>query len=119
MKRGFGKKLIEEYFTKIDLTYILDTSGAYIPGHGTPTVILFGRSRKPLGDIVRAVFGIKGEPSTPTDPSQGLVWRSIVNHIDKTNCMDEYTSTAELPRSTFTNHPWSIGGEASQILSAQ
>ena len=43
MKREFGKKLIEEFFPKVDLTHVIDTSGAYIPGHGTPTVILFGR----------------------------------------------------------------------------
>ena len=64
MKRDFGKKLIENFFPKIDLTHIIDTSGAYIPGHGTPTVILFGRNRNPSGDAVRAVLGIKGEPKT-------------------------------------------------------
>src|SRR5262249_36212990 len=42
MKREFGKKLIEEFFPHIDLTHVIDTSGAYIPGHGIPTVILFG-----------------------------------------------------------------------------
>ena len=45
MKREFGKKLIQEFFPKVDLTHVIDTSGAYIPGHGTPTVILFGRNR--------------------------------------------------------------------------
>ena len=49
MKREFGKKLIEEFFPRIDLTHVIDTSGAYIPGHGTPTVIcsfaIGGRSR--------------------------------------------------------------------------
>ena len=48
MKREFGKKLIEEFLPKIDLTHVIDTSGAYIPGHGTPTVILLGRNRKPI-----------------------------------------------------------------------
>ena len=47
MKREFGKKLIEEFFQKVDLTHVIDTSGAYIPGHGTPTVILIGRRRLP------------------------------------------------------------------------
>jgi len=110
MKREFGKKLIEEFFPKIDLTHVLDTSGAYIPGHGTPTAILFGRSRKPVGDTVRAVLGIKGEPSTPEDASQGVVWQSIVNHIDKADAQDKYTSTADAPRASFNSHPWSIGG---------
>ena len=47
MKREFGKKLIEQFFKGVDLTHVIDTSGAYIPGHGTPTVILFGRRRQP------------------------------------------------------------------------
>ena len=46
MKREFGKKLIEEDLPRLDLTHVIDTSGAYIPGHGTPTVILFGRNAR-------------------------------------------------------------------------
>ena len=61
MKREFGKKLIEEFFPRIDLTHVIDTSGAYIPGHGTPTVILFGRHRRPVKHEVRAVLGIRGD----------------------------------------------------------
>ncbi|MFN4979516.1 MAG: BREX-2 system adenine-specific DNA-methyltransferase PglX, partial [Pseudanabaena sp.] len=38
MKREFGKRLIEDFFPRVDLTHVIDTSGAYIPGHGTPTV---------------------------------------------------------------------------------
>lgn len=110
MKREFGKKLIEEFFPKIDLTHVIDTSGAYIPGHGTPTVILLGRNRRPVGETVRAVLGIKGEPATPNDASKGLVWQSIVKQIDIAGAQDEFTSTADVPREAFSNHPWSIGG---------
>jgi hypothetical protein len=110
MKREFGKKLIEDFFGNIDLTHVIDTSGAYIPGHGTPTVILFGRNRKPVEETVRAVLGIKGEPSTPDDPAQGLVWQSIVQHVDHMEAQDEFTSTTNAPRAMFTSHPWSIGG---------
>jgi hypothetical protein len=119
MKREFGKKLIEEFFPKIDLTHVIDTSGAYIPGHGTPTAILFGRSRKPVGETVRAVLGIQGEPSTPEDASQGFVWKSIVKQIDTANAQDEYTSTADVPRSSFNSHPWSIGGGGAAELKEQ
>src|SRR5690606_8607846 len=83
MKREFGKKLIEDWLPRQDLTHVIHTSGAYIPGHGTPTVILFGRNRAPVADTVRAVLGIRGEPSTPSDPAQGLVWRSIVDLSDR------------------------------------
>ena len=110
MKREFGKKLIEEFLPRIDLTHVIDTSGAYIPGHGTPTVILFGRHRAPVGHEVRAVLGIRGEPSTPDDPAQGQVWRSIVEHLDNGGSQNEFVSVTNVPRQTFAKHPWSIGG---------
>ena len=62
MKREFGSKLIEVFLPRVDLTHVIDTAGAYIPGHGTPTVILLGRDRRPVSDTVRTVMGIKGEP---------------------------------------------------------
>jgi hypothetical protein len=117
MKREFGKKLIEEFFPSVCLTHVIDTSGAYIPGHGTPTVILFGRSRPPVGDTVRAVLGINGEPNAPSDPSRGLVWTSILNHIDVSDGLDSFTSSADVARATIDKHPWSIaGGGASDLM---
>lgn len=110
MKREFGKKLIEEFLPSIDLTHVIDTSGAYIPGHGTPTVILFGRDRAPVGNMMRTVMGIKGEPSTPTEPAQGLVWQAIVSQVDVAGSESAYVSVADMPRTTFSRHPWSIGG---------
>ena len=59
---------------------------------------------------MRAVLGIKGEPSTPDDASQGMVWQSIVQQIDRAGTQDEFTSTADVSRATFNTHPWSIGG---------
>lgn len=44
MKREFGRKLIEQFLANLDLSLVVDTSGAYIPGHGTPTVLLFGHN---------------------------------------------------------------------------
>lgn len=110
MKREFGKKLIEEFLPSVDLTHVIDTSGAYIPGHGTPTVILFGRDRSPVGDTIRTVMGIKGEPSTPENPAQGLVWRAIVEQIDAADSESAFISVADTPRGVFAKHPWSIGG---------
>lgn len=110
MKREFGSKLIELVLPQLDLTHVIDTSGAYIPGHGTPTVILFGRHRTPVGKNVRTVMGIKGEPSTPSDPAHGIVWRSINEQIDKAGSESDFVSVADTPRVTFSKHPWSIGG---------
>ena len=48
MKREFGTKLIEDFLAHQDLRLVADTSGAYIPGHGTPTVIIVGRNQRPV-----------------------------------------------------------------------
>lgn len=110
MKREFGTKLIEQVLPRLDLTHVIDTSGAYIPGHGTPTVILFGRHRPPVNDTVRTVMGIKGEPSTPDDPAHGLVWSAILRQVDRAGSESEFVSVGDTPRATFAKHPWSIGG---------
>ena len=110
MKREFGKKLVEVFFPRVDLTHVIDTAGAYIPGHGTPTAILIGRERAPEAGIVRAVMGIKGEPDTPEDPALGVVWQAIVNQIDVRDSVSEWVSVSDVSREAFTSHPWSMGG---------
>ena len=91
-KREWGKPLIEQVLAKHDLRFVTDTSGAFIPGHGTPTCILGARGfaaptevhpwaskrGRPAGTpTVCMVQGKRGEPSTPADPSQGKVWQAI------------------------------------------
>ena len=119
MKREFGSKLIEHVLPRLDLTHVVDTSGAYIPGHGTPTVILFGRHRAPVGDAVRTVMGIKAEPSTSIEPAQGLVWLAILAQIDQVGSESDFVSVADTLRSTFSKHPWSIGGGGAADLKEQ
>jgi hypothetical protein len=119
MKRVFGKKLIEEFFPTIDLTHVIDTSGAYIPGHGTPTVILFGRNRRPVASTIRTVMGIRGEQSTPDDPAQGQVWSAIAKQIDHPGSRSAFVSVADSPRENFQRHPRSIGGGGAAELKEQ
>ena len=77
MKRSFGKKLIEEYLPKWDMTHMIDMSGVYLPGHGTPTAILFARNRRPVYSKLRVVRGIRGEATEPADPANAPVWIEI------------------------------------------
>lgn len=115
-KREFGKKLIEEYLANRDLTHVIDTSGAYIPGHGTPTVILFGRNRRHSNQAVRAVLSIRGEPGPPEDPANGKVWSSIVENVDRPGTETDWVGVADLARETIGKHPWSLqGGGASDL----
>lgn len=124
MKREFGRKLIEHIFAghdlsnPVDLTAVIDTAGAHIPGHGTPTVIIFGRRRRPVGELVRAVLGFRGEPGQPVNPSKGLVWTEIAEHIDESGYEGFYVTVTDLDRETLNSHPWSLGGGGLNELKA-
>jgi hypothetical protein len=110
MKREFGKKLIEEFLSKRKLVEVIDTSGAYIPGHGTPTVILIGRNEDGRNGAVRAVLGIRGEPGVPADPARGLVWTAIRKNVDSPGAETPYVSVVDMPRRELASHPWSLSG---------
>ncbi|WP_036374634.1 BREX-2 system adenine-specific DNA-methyltransferase PglX [Micromonospora sp. ATCC 39149] len=120
MKREFGKRLVEEYLAHhVELTEVIDASGAYIPGHGTPTVILVGRanSRRRVAGV-RAVLGVRGEPSQPDEPSMGLVWRAIVDQVGQPGSVSDWVSVADLPRADLSLHPWSLSaGISSPVMS--
>jgi len=116
MKREFGKKIVEEFIPRWDLTHVIDSSGANIPGHNTPTVILFGKNQPFVSSSIRTVFGIRGEPSTPANPAMGIVWQAIVNQIDHPGSMSEWVSVADSPRENFHKHPWNIGGGGASEL---
>ncbi|HPY24839.1 MAG TPA: BREX-2 system adenine-specific DNA-methyltransferase PglX [Mycobacterium sp.] len=119
MKREFGSKLIEKFLPTVDLRAVIDTSGAYIPGHGTPTAILVGRNQPPSVSTVRAVLGIRGEPGRPDEPAKGLVWTSITEHLDEVGFENTFVSVTDLPRATLNSHPWSLSGGGAVELAAR
>ncbi|GHD92025.1 BREX-2 system adenine-specific DNA-methyltransferase PglX [Streptomyces naganishii] len=110
MKREFGKKLVEEFFRdRVELMEVIDTSGAYIPGHGTPTVILVGKRRSGVGrsETVRTVRSVQGEPQAPKSPENGLVWSAIVSHVDRPGAVTPWISVDDLDRQRyFARQPW-------------
>lgn len=110
MKREFGKPLIQNILSKLDLQLVVNASGAYIPGHGTPTVLLFGRNRSPEKNEVGAVLAKRGEPSTPDCAAEGKVWSSIAAHVDHIGFENDYVSIVGLDREGLGKHPWSLGG---------
>ncbi|MFC4020356.1 BREX-2 system adenine-specific DNA-methyltransferase PglX, partial [Micromonospora sp. GCM10011542] len=119
MKREFGKKLIEGYFAhEVELTEVVDTSRALIPGHGTPTVILVGRTNaRRRATTLRAILAVQGEPPTTEDPAAGKVWMAIGNQIDRPGTDSEWVSAIDLPRGRLAVHPWSLsGGGAMDLL---
>ncbi|NKZ11127.1 BREX-2 system adenine-specific DNA-methyltransferase PglX [Mycolicibacterium septicum DSM 44393] len=128
MKREFGKKLIEYLFAghdignPVDLTAVIDSSGAWMPGHnfdGTPTVILFGRRRRPVSQSVRAVLGKRDDPGKLDNPATGPVWTELSEHLEGPGFDGDYVTVLDLDRALLTTHPWSLsGGGASDVFSA-
>ena len=119
MNRSFGKALIEKVLTGLDLTLVVNSAGAYIPGHGTTTVIFFARKRPPQGATVRAVMGKRGEPTTPDVPAEGSVWTSILAAAPKAGFENEFISSADLPREVLDEHPWSLQGGGATALQSR
>ncbi|QSY50680.1 MULTISPECIES: BREX-2 system adenine-specific DNA-methyltransferase PglX [Streptomyces] len=110
MKREFGTRLIETHFGhEVELTEVIDTSGAYIPGHGTPTVILIGRPRagRKRSTTIRTARSVQGEPTAPEKAENGLVWNAIVEQIDVPGSVSQWVSVDDLERNRyFSKQPW-------------
>lgn len=119
MMREFGVPVVKEFFPRMDLLEVVDTSGAYIPGHGTPTVTIISRNRRPQSTYLRAVLGIQGEPGAPEDPAEGLVWRSIVELIGTPGQENQWISVLDVRREVLSSHPWSLQGGAAPHTSLQ
>jgi len=111
-KRKFGVPLIEEFFPTVDLREVIDSSGAYIPGHGTPTVIIVGKNTRPSKSKVLGVLGVQGEPGIPENAAEGLVWRSIVENIGNLGFENDFITVSELDRESIGSHPWNLQGGA-------
>ncbi|MFE6746923.1 BREX-2 system adenine-specific DNA-methyltransferase PglX [Kitasatospora purpeofusca] len=124
MKREFGTRLIEEFFAhKVELTEVIDTSGAYIPGHGTPTVILIGRPREGSGRqaTIRTVRSVQGEPAAPEEgkEEEGFVWQAIVEQIDQPGRPGQWVSTDDLDRGRyFGKQPWILADRGRELIEA-
>ncbi|GGP06794.1 BREX-2 system adenine-specific DNA-methyltransferase PglX [Nonomuraea glycinis] len=120
MKREFGVKLIEDFFAhKVELTEVIDTSGAYIPGHGTPTVILIGtrRAGRIRSETVRTIRGVQGEPYAPEEGEDGLVWNAIVEQIDDAGSISLWVSVGDLERERyFGKQPWILADGGLEMI---
>ena len=87
MKREFGKRYVEDWLPRFHTEWVIDTSGAYIPGHGTPTVILVHQNGPPRSETVHAVLGKRGAPGRPARPQDCPVWRSIETSVRGTEAV--------------------------------
>ncbi|MGP4027180.1 Eco57I restriction-modification methylase domain-containing protein [Actinomadura sp. 3N407] len=104
MKREFGKPYIEKFLHGLDLRWVIDTSGAYIPGHGTPTVILVTRNRPSREDEpVFSIQGIAGEPRVPEHVARGIVISQIRNLVRERDVAARVDALLDGSHSTSTS----------------
>jgi Eco57I restriction-modification methylase len=123
MRREFGVPLVENFLPRVDLRAVIDSEGAWIPGHntdGTPTVIVVGKSQVPVSPIVRAVLS-KGSRETREHGNEGNgpYWAAIVAHWNEPGWDDDWITVTDLDRKALNTHPWSLaGGGAIELLQA-
>jgi SAM-dependent methyltransferase len=110
-KRDSGRALIEDVLPKLDVHQIVDTSGCYLPGHGTPTLLIFGRNRPPAAeDAVTTVLGKRGEQQVPDMPSSAPAWTEIVQHHSSLGWDGTHVSVEATTRTQMRTHPWVLAG---------
>jgi hypothetical protein len=110
MNNEFGKKLVVHYLPTIDLTTVVDSRYVKMAGHGTPTVILFGRNRAPTSSRIRVVMAIRGEANELVSATRNTVWENVLKQVDQLGSESDFFSVADLSRDGLKVHPWTIGG---------
>ncbi|MER7865675.1 BREX-2 system adenine-specific DNA-methyltransferase PglX [Streptomyces cellulosae] len=112
-KRDSGKLLVGEFFPKVSLKIVIDSSQAHIPGHnreGTPTVIMVGRNEFPANTHrVRIVSSLKGQVPPPVNPESGLVWSEIKRAAITPEYDSEWAASVDSPYERISRHPWDLG----------
>ncbi|MEU3318686.1 BREX-2 system adenine-specific DNA-methyltransferase PglX [Streptomyces sp. NPDC006785] len=119
-KREFGARIVNSFLAHaVELTEIIDTSGAFIPGHGTPTIILIGKNKEGSArtTTVRTARSIQGEPHAPKNPEKGEVWSAILKQIDNPGSISKWISVDDLDRQVhFESHPWILVNGGRELI---
>ncbi len=115
-KRDYGQTLVTKVLPSLDLQKVVDVSGCYIPGNGTPSLILLGRNRPPPTEDVVAVLGKRGEQEQPLEPESAPVWREITSHHSDLGFEGKHVSVESVARSELSSHPWVLAGGGARAV---
>lgn len=114
-KRDFGQDLVQIVLPRYDLHDAIDLQSVSIPGNDTPSLILFGRGRRPVSDSVRVVLYKRGEGDVPG--GAGPAWKAIANHFDEPGYQDDYIAVRLVSREVISRWPWTLeAGMAEAVL---
>jgi Eco57I restriction-modification methylase len=108
-KREFGKPLVEDFFSRIDLRNVIDCSGLMFPGHGTPTCIVIGRNQKSNPKThIRVAATLPGGGDLRTPPEDSPLWQSLAEHFDEPGYTDSRIIVTDRPRNEMAKWPWNL-----------
>ena len=117
LQSKFGTKLVEFLRFK-DVSMLIDASKVRIPGHGTPTVLLFGRNRAPVTAEHRLVEGVSGDSTVLSDSAKGRAWGSVAAYWDSPGYRDQYVTVSNIERAELWRFPVTLGaGDRRELLS--
>lgn len=118
-KRDFGIALVTSVLKRLDVHRVIDVSGCYVPGNGTPSLILLGRNRTPGSRPVTAVLGKRGEQEVPRQPALAPVWSEILSNFDAVGFEGRFVSVESVVRGDLARHPWVLAGGGARKLLAE
>ena len=120
--RDFGRPLVEQVFSRVELLNVIDCSGLMFPGHGTPTCILLGHAipGKTLGKDVRGFT--EGKPALPTilcgtrpgmgqlheEAEETALWREIETGWETDGFTGHRMATVTWDTGKTRTHPYSF-----------
>jgi hypothetical protein len=116
--RDFGAQLVEKFFPTVYLQKVVDCSGLYFPGHGTPTFLVFGtHGRREDSAVSRLTAILPGGGDLRTPPEESPLWRTISVHHDQPGYSDSRIAVADRPYSGMLKHPWNLDVAAGRLKS--
>jgi hypothetical protein len=103
----YGESLVRQVVPRIALRRIVDSSRVTIPGHGTPTLLVFGRN-SPRDDLpVEFVTVSRGEQRRLSHPETGIVWTSLVAVSSERPAVG-LASLTLIERAQLDSYPWEL-----------
>lgn len=105
LKREFGEKLVEQFLPGVEVDVLIDSSGLDLAGHGTPTLMLFGRGRARTRSTLLVADSLRGENRASAEQ---IGWRALLEAM-ATGESNQFFRVKRTDRSDFATHPITLG----------
>lgn len=116
--REFGRPLLEDFFSRVDLRKIVNCDGLSFPGHGTPTCIVHGR--RPVGSSdeawkntpIRVATRLPGGGDLRAIPEESPLWHALSTYHDTPGYSDGRIMVVDRQREELLRWPLNFDSSA-------